>query len=177
MDTYIILDRISPFTYTSNHHFSQLYFFLFRVLKPKILNFTVGNELWSFVSLTATKSDKASSLFVTVLMLIYDRQPFFRCLTMFNSRVFYPVFFFFCLVNIDICHLLVNVKDEVSMKIGDFSILNRGCENLLGVKFITSLLLTGVFLKPLTNRPPTTDQLPTNQPIPTNWPPTKCSDQ
>ena len=163
MDTYIILDRISPFTYTSNHHFSQLYFFLFRVLKPKILNFTVGNELWSFVSLIATKSDKASSLFVTVLMLIYDRQPFFRCLTMFNSRVFYPVFFFFCLVNIDICHLLVNVKDEVSMKIGDFSILNRGCENLLGVKFDYKLTFNRGFLK--TTYQPTTYHRPTsNQP-------------
>ena len=130
MDTYIILNRISPFIHTSNPHFSQLYFFLYRVLKPKILNCTFGNEPWSFVSLIASKSDKASSLFVTVLMLINYRQPFFRCLTRESFKLF-----FFCLVNIDICHLLVNVKDEVSMKIGDFNIVNRGCENLLGVKF------------------------------------------
>ena len=37
--------------------------------------------------------------------------------------------------NADKCHLLVNVKDEVSMKIGDFNIVNSKCEKLLGVKF------------------------------------------
>ena len=37
--------------------------------------------------------------------------------------------------NADKCHLLVNVKDEVSMKIGDFNIVNSECEKLLGVTF------------------------------------------
>ena len=37
--------------------------------------------------------------------------------------------------NVDKCYLLVNVKDEVSMKIGDFNIVNRECEKLSGVKF------------------------------------------
>ena len=35
----------------------------------------------------------------------------------------------------DKCHLLVNVKDEVSMKIGNFNIVNSKCEKLLSVKF------------------------------------------
>ena len=37
--------------------------------------------------------------------------------------------------NADKYHLLVNVKDEVSMKNGDFNIGNSKCEKLLGVKF------------------------------------------
>ena len=37
--------------------------------------------------------------------------------------------------NADKCHLLVNAKDEVSMKIGDFNIVNSECEKLLGIKF------------------------------------------
>ena len=37
--------------------------------------------------------------------------------------------------NADKCHLLVNVKDEVSMKIDDFNIVNSKCEKPLGVKF------------------------------------------
>ena len=37
--------------------------------------------------------------------------------------------------NADKYHLLVNVKDEVSVKIGDFNIVNSECEKLLGVKF------------------------------------------
>ena len=36
--------------------------------------------------------------------------------------------------NTDKCHLLVNVKNEVSMKIGDFNIVKSECEKLLGVK-------------------------------------------
>ena len=32
-------------------------------------------------------------------------------------------------------HLLVNVKDEVSMKIGDFNIVNSECDELLNVNF------------------------------------------
>ena len=37
--------------------------------------------------------------------------------------------------NADKYHLLVKVKDEVSVKIGDFTIVNSECEKLLGVKF------------------------------------------
>ena len=37
--------------------------------------------------------------------------------------------------NADKCNLLVNVKDEVSMTIGDFNVVNSECEKLLGVKF------------------------------------------
>ena len=37
--------------------------------------------------------------------------------------------------NADKCHLLVNVKYENSMKIGDFNIVNGKCEKLLGVEF------------------------------------------
>ena len=37
--------------------------------------------------------------------------------------------------NADKCHLLVNVKDEVSMKVDDFNIVNSKCEKPLGVKF------------------------------------------
>ena len=37
--------------------------------------------------------------------------------------------------NADKCHLLVNVKDEVNMKIGDFNIVNNECEKLLVVTF------------------------------------------
>ena len=37
--------------------------------------------------------------------------------------------------NADKCPLLVNVKDEVSMKIVDLNIVNSECERLLGVKF------------------------------------------
>ena len=37
--------------------------------------------------------------------------------------------------NADKCHLLVNVKDEVSMEIGDFNIVNSECEKLSCVKF------------------------------------------
>ena len=37
--------------------------------------------------------------------------------------------------NADKCHLLVNVNDEVSMKIGDFKIVNSECKKILGVKF------------------------------------------
>ena len=36
--------------------------------------------------------------------------------------------------NVDKWHLLVYVKGEVSMKIGDFNIVNSECETLLGVK-------------------------------------------
>ena len=35
----------------------------------------------------------------------------------------------------DKCHLLVNVKDGVGMKIGGFDKANTECEKLLGVKF------------------------------------------
>ena len=37
--------------------------------------------------------------------------------------------------NADKCHLLVNVKDEVSMKIDDLNIVNSECEKPLSVKF------------------------------------------
>ena len=37
--------------------------------------------------------------------------------------------------NADKCRSLVNVKDEISMKIGDLNIVNSECENILGVKF------------------------------------------
>ena len=37
--------------------------------------------------------------------------------------------------NPDKCHLLVNVKDEVSMKVDDFNIVNSKCEKPFGVKF------------------------------------------
>ena len=37
--------------------------------------------------------------------------------------------------NADKYHLLVNVKDEVSMKIGDFNIVNSEYEELLNVNF------------------------------------------
>ena len=47
--------------------------------------------------------------------------------------------------NADKCHLLVDVKDEVSMKIGDFNIVNSECEKLLGVNLIKSLLLTAMY--------------------------------
>ena len=43
--------------------------------------------------------------------------------------------------NADKCHLLANVKVEVSIKIGDFNIMNRECEKLLGVKFGYKLTL------------------------------------
>ena len=33
------------------------------------------------------------------------------------------------------CHLLVNVKHEVNMKVGYFRIMNSECEKLSGVKF------------------------------------------
>ena len=33
------------------------------------------------------------------------------------------------------CHLLVNLKDEVNMKVGYFSIMNSECEKLSGVTF------------------------------------------
>ena len=35
--------------------------------------------------------------------------------------------------NANKCYLLVNIKDEVSMKIGHFNIVNSKCEKLLGV--------------------------------------------
>ena len=37
--------------------------------------------------------------------------------------------------NADKCPLLVNIKDEVMMKIVDLNIVNSECERLLGVKF------------------------------------------
>ena len=42
--------------------------------------------------------------------------------------------------NADKCHLLVNVKDDVSMKIGDFKMVNSECEKYLGVKFDYKLI-------------------------------------
>ena len=41
--------------------------------------------------------------------------------------------------NVSKCHLLVKVKDEVSMRIGDFSIVNSEREKLLGVKSADNL--------------------------------------
>ena len=82
----IILDGISPFTYTSNPLLLAIISFLYGVLKPGRLNCPVGNELSSFVSLIAikstgvhTNSDDTPSLFLTKLMLIYDRQTFYGC--------------------------------------------------------------------------------------------------
>ena len=40
--------------------------------------------------------------------------------------------------NADKCHLLVNVKDEVSIKIGDFSIMNGKCKKPYMLSLITS---------------------------------------
>ena len=37
------------------------------------------------------------------------------------------------------CHLLVYVKDDVNIKIGEFEIASSGCEKLLGVKFDNKL--------------------------------------
>ena len=71
--------------------------FLHGVLKRGRLNCAVRKELSSFVSLITRKStcahtntDKASSLFLTELRLIYDRQTFFRCF----SWEFFKLFFF-----------------------------------------------------------------------------------
>ena len=44
--------------------------------------------------------------------------------------------------NADKCLLLVSVKDEVSIKIGDFNIVNNECEKLLDVKFDYKLTFT-----------------------------------
>ena len=75
----IILAGISSFTNKINLPLLAVIFFLYGVLKPGRLNCAVREELSSFVSLTArqstyvhTNSDKASSLFLTDLMLIYD---------------------------------------------------------------------------------------------------------
>ena len=102
----IILNGIFPFTYTSNPPLLAVVSFLYGVLKLGKLNCTVGKELSSFVSLIARKStcvhtnpDKVSSLFVTELMLIYDRQTFFRCL---SRESFWNCF---CLLNTSICSL------------------------------------------------------------------------
>ena len=84
----IILDGISQFKCTSNPTLppSRSYIFLYGVLKPRRLNCDVKKELSSFVSLIAqkstcvhTNSDKASSLFLTELMLLYDKQTFIGC--------------------------------------------------------------------------------------------------
>ena len=68
----IILDGISPFTYTSKLPFLAAISFLYGVQKPGRLNGAVGKEVSSFASLIATKSccvytnsNKASSLFLT----------------------------------------------------------------------------------------------------------------
>ena len=48
--------------------------------------------------------------------------------------------------NADKCHLLVNVKDEVSMEIGDFNIVNSEYARSFRVlSLITSLLLTAMY--------------------------------
>ena len=77
----IILNGISPFTYTSNPLLLAVISFLYGVRKPGRLNFPVGNELSRFFSLIAIKSTgvHTPSLFLTKLMLIYDRQTFFGC--------------------------------------------------------------------------------------------------
>ena len=41
--------------------------------------------------------------------------------------------------NISKCHLLVNKKDEVTIRIGDTEIKNSEYENLLGIKVDTKL--------------------------------------
>ena len=41
--------------------------------------------------------------------------------------------------NVSKCHLLVNKKDEVIMRIGDMEIKNREYEKLLGIKVDTKL--------------------------------------
>ena len=82
--------------------------YVFPIWSPKTwkINCAVGKELSSFVSLIVRKSryvhtnfDKASSLYLIVLMLIYDRQTFFEC---FSRESFLNCF---CLVNISICSL------------------------------------------------------------------------
>ena len=74
----IIADGIYPFTYASRSITFPIW-----SPEPGRLNCVVGKELASFVLLIARKSscahtnpDKASSLFLTELMLIYDRQTF-----------------------------------------------------------------------------------------------------
>ena len=53
------------------------------------------------------------------------------------------------------CHLLVNLKDEVNMKVGYFSIMNSECKKLQVLRLITSLLLTAMhqtYVKTLAKR-------------------------
>ena len=94
----IILDGISSFTYTSNPALLAVMSFLYGVLKPERLNCAAGKEISSFVSLITrkstcvhTNSDKVSSLFLTELMLIYDRETFFEC---FSQESFGLLFLF-----------------------------------------------------------------------------------
>ena len=83
----IILDGISPFTCTSNPPLLAVIPLLHESLKPGRLNCDIEKELSIFVSLIArkstyvhTNSDKASSLFLTELTLIYDGQTFLHVL-------------------------------------------------------------------------------------------------
>ena len=51
------------------------------------------------------------------------------------SNIFFKWFTYNLLKgNVNKCHLLVKVKDEVSIRIGDFSVVNSEREKLLGVK-------------------------------------------
>ena len=71
--------------------------YVFPIWSPKTwkINCAVGKELSSFVSLIVRKSsyvhtnfDKASSLYLIVLMLIYDRQTFFGCFSRESFKLF-----------------------------------------------------------------------------------------
>ena len=92
----IVLDGISPFAYTSNPPLLTVISFLYGVLKPGRLSCAVGKELSHFVLLITRKStcvhtnfDKASSLFLTELMLIYDKQTFFGCFSRESLKMFF----------------------------------------------------------------------------------------
>ena len=99
----IILDSITRFTYTSYSPLLVVISFLYGVLKPGRLNCAVGKELSSFVSLIATKStcihSNSCNLFLTELILMCDRQIFFR------FRYFIRESFKLVFVNITSCSL------------------------------------------------------------------------
>ena len=87
-------------------HLTHITSFLYGVLKPGRLNCAVGKEISSFVSQIArkstcvhTNSDKAPSLFLTELMLIYERQTFFGCF----SRESFKLLFVFSVLAFVLC--------------------------------------------------------------------------
>ena len=92
----IILDGISPFTYTVIRLFSQLYL-SYPIWSPKTPKIKLccwkGAFLASLIARKSTcahtNSDKSSSLFLTELMLIYDRQTFFECFRQESFKLFF----------------------------------------------------------------------------------------